>query len=342
MKIMKTVLERLKNPVLAAILAIIVGFIVGLFWGWVIQPVKWVDASPELLNAEYQRDYLRMTIDSFFTNSDTALAAQRWKNLGSSAPERLDDIRNAPGSQDPASIEAFGQLMNATSPVTSTEGEAAETTTEKKSSVLSYLLIALGIVVVGAVGFFAYKVFRPNIKQTPGSKGTPAQQAAQISQQTEQTDYEGLGLASPITQAMTTYVLGDDLYDESFSIESPGGEFLGEYGVGISDTIGVGDPKKVAALEIWLFDKNDIKTATKVLMSEHAYNDETTRQRLQAKGELVMITPKQPVRLETKTLQLLVTVADLAYGEGPLPPNSFFDRATLELAIWHKQTQNVG
>ena len=35
----------------------------------------------------------------------------------------------------------------------------------------------------------------------------------------------------------------------------------------------MGEPKKVAALEIWLFDKNDIKTATKVLMSEHAYND---------------------------------------------------------------------
>ena len=66
---------------------------------------------------------------------------------------------------------------------------------------------------------------------------------------------------------MTTYVLGDDLYDESFSIDTASGDFLGEYGVGVSETIGVGEPKKVTALEIWLFDKNDIKTATKVLMS---------------------------------------------------------------------------
>ena len=48
---------------------------------------------------------------------------------------------------------------------------------------------------------------------------------------------------------MTTYMIGDDLYDDSFSIDSPSGEFLGECGVGISDTIGVGDPKKVTALK---------------------------------------------------------------------------------------------
>ena len=69
---------------------------------------------------------------------------------------------------------------------------------------------------------------------------------------------------------MTTYVMGDDLYDGSISIDTQGGDFLGEYGVGVSEIIGVGDPKKVTALEIWLFDKNDIKTATKVLMSAHA------------------------------------------------------------------------
>ena len=79
---------------------------------------------------------------------------------------------------------------------------------------------------------------------------------------------------------MTTYMAGDDLYDDSFSIDSPSGEFLGECGVGISDTIGVGDPKKVTAFEVWLFDKNDIQTVTKVLMSEHAFNDAAIRQRL--------------------------------------------------------------
>jgi hypothetical protein len=165
---------------------------------------------------------------------------------------------------------------------------------------------------------------------------TAGMQAAEINRQTERTNFEDMGLAPPITQTMTTYLLGDDLYDESFSIDTPAGEFLGEYGVGVSETIGVGDPKRVTALEIWLFDKNDIKTATKVLMSPHAFNDMGIRGRLEPKGELVLAEPQKQVVLETDTLQLLATVVDLRYGDGALPQNSFFDRLTLELAIWPK------
>jgi hypothetical protein len=40
--------------------------------------------------------------------------------------------------------------------------------------------------------------------------------------------------------------------------------------------------------------------------------------------------------LETASLQMVVRVVDMQYGEGPLPENSFFERATLELAIWAK------
>jgi hypothetical protein len=161
--------------------------------------------------------------------------------------------------------------------------------------------------------------------------------AAEVSRQAERTDFQSLGLAPPVTQTMTTYVMGDDLYDESFSIDTPGGDFLGEYGVGISETIGVGDPKKVTALEVWLFDKNDIKTATKVLMSAHAFNDANLRSRLEAKGELVQLEPQAQIVLETATLQLLVTVNDLEYGVGALPVESYFERVTLELAIWPKE-----
>ena len=336
MDFINTILERFKNPVIAAIGALIFGFILGLFWGYQVDPVVWEDTAPELLNADYQRDYLRMTIDSFFVNSNSALATERWNSLGDDAPKRLEEIRNAPGSQDPASIEAFSFLMDAANPVEEAPPESGE---EERSPTLRYLFIALGIIVVGAVGFFAFRVLRPTLSREKGEEAaaTPAQQAAQINQSTRQTDYSELGLATPITQSMTTYVLGDDLYDESFSIESQSGEFLGEYGVGISETVGVGDPKKVTALEIWLFDKNDIKTATKVLMSEHAYNDPNTRQRLEAKGELVVIDTQNPVRLQTETLQLLVTIGDLAYGSGPLPPRSYFDRTTLELAVWPRQ-----
>ncbi len=131
-------------------------------------------------------------------------------------------------------------------------------------------------------------------------------------------------------------MIGDDLFDDSFSINSPTGEFLGECGVGISDTIGEGDKKKVTAFELWLFDKNDIQTVTKVLMSTHAFFDGAIRSRLEAKGEPIQAEPGAEFVLETQTLQMVATVKDMAYGEGAMPPQSYFDRLIVELAVWQK------
>ena len=52
---------------------------------------------------------------------------------------------------------------------------------------------------------------------------------------------------------------------------------------------------------------------------------------------LVVVTPQAQILLETATLQLLATVVDLEYGRGPLPADSYFERITLELAIWPRQ-----
>jgi hypothetical protein len=141
----------------------------------------------------------------------------------------------------------------------------------------------------------------------------------------------------PLATFRTTYTLGDDLYDDSFSIESANGDFLGECGVGIGDLIGVGDPKKVSAFEVWLFDKNDIQTVTKVVMSRYAHQDEATRNRMAAKGDPIMGEPGAVVVLETASLQVEARIVDLTYGGGALPPESFFERMTIELRAASKQ-----
>jgi hypothetical protein len=140
----------------------------------------------------------------------------------------------------------------------------------------------------------------------------------------------------PAAHFMTTYVIGDDLYDDSFSIDTAKGEFLGECGVGISDTVGVGEPKKISAFEVWLFDKNDTQTVTKVLMSARAMNDPLIRQRLASKGEPILVEPGQQIVLETPSLQLQAKVIEVVYGQGALPAGSYFERLTLELSVWPK------
>jgi hypothetical protein len=71
-------------------------------------------------------------------------------------------------------------------------------------------------------------------------------------------------------------------------------------------------------------------------MSAHAFNDAATFQRLQAKGEPFMVERDKQVVLETAALQLVATVSDAEYGQGALPEQSYFDRLTLEIAVWPK------
>jgi len=324
-----------KKPAVAATLGAIAGLIVGLIIGWGIWPVQWTDATPEVLRADLQADYMRMAIDSFRVNGNQPLAVQRWDDLGEAAPQAFTTVAQDPQGLDPVAIANYQQV------ITSARGAiepGAESQPEEGGLSTSAIVISVaGILILAVVVFGAFYLLRNVFRVKPRGEASAAMQAADVNRQAERTDFQSLGLAPPITQTMTTYVMGDDLYDESFSIDTQSGDFLGEYGVGVSETIGVGDPKKVTALEVWLFDKNDIKTATTVLMSAHAFNDPELRSRLEAKGELVMLEPQGQIVLETATLQLLVTVNDLEYGDGALPPESYFDRVTLELAIWPKE-----
>ena len=332
---MELIVARLKKLPILPIALFIGGLLLGLLIAWVVVPVQFVDATPSSLRADLQEDYLRMAIDSFRLNSNPDLAAQRWQNLGSGAQSAYNSIQANPKEADPSVIKAYGDLI--TSVLSAGAEQPAADDANGSSSLIRTAVIGIGIVlilgVVATVGLYIFRLLGNHGR----GEGTAVMHSSEISRNAEKTNFENLGLAPPITQTMTTYVLGDDLYDESFSIDTQGGEFMGEYGVGVSEAIGIGDPKKVTALEIWLFDKNDIKTATKVLMSRHAFGDPAIRSRLEPKGELVVVERHGQILLETATLQLLATVVALEYGKGPLPPESYFERITLELAVWPRQ-----
>jgi len=331
---MSSLLELLfKKPLFVGAVALILGIIIGVFIGW--NTVTVANTTPAVMRSDLQEDYLRMAIDSFGVNPDPNLAVQRWQSLGSAAAPAFSDIQKNPGKTNPAFIQAYGTVIQTV--LGSTSAKPAASGGGIMQSIIILFALAVILVVVVAAGIFLWRLLR----NRSSGEVTPTMQMTEINREAEKTktDFQSMGVAPPVTQNMTTYVLGDDLYDESFSIDTQSGDFLGEYGVGVSEVIGIGDPKKVTALEIWLFDKNDIKTATKVLMSAHAFSDGTIRARLEPKGELVMVDPQKQVMLETATLQLLAKVVDLQYGSGALPSNSFFERITLELAIWQKSPQ---
>jgi len=326
------ILDYLKKPVVAAALGFVVGLFIGLVvLGWGLWPVQWTNADPSSLRSDLQEDYLRMTIDSFVYNPVNKLAIQRYQELGSEALAVFERIRA--GYPDQNAILNFAKVVQVTAP-TATPTPGSGQTPAKPGALTSILIIAGAVILFAILGFAVFKYLIPLFRHT--TSDSPANQASDITNQTEMTDYSAQGDEQPIAQFMTTYVLGDDLFDDSFSIDSPSGEFLGECGIGISESIGVGEPKKVTAFEVWLFDKNDIQTVTKVLMSTHAFNDVATFQRLQAKGEPFMVERGKQVVLETAALQLVATASDLEYGQGALPEDSYFERLTLEIAVWPK------
>jgi hypothetical protein len=329
---MTKILDYLKKPAVAGVAGLIVGLFVGLVvLGWGLWPVQWTNATPSSMRPDLQNDYLRMTIDSFVNDPVNTTAIQRFQALGPDGSTVLARIQAAYPDQN--GIKNFTQVVQApASKATVTPGTGQ--TPAKSSPLSSILIIGIAIILFAILGFAVYKYLIPLLRHTKSV--SPASKARDITNQSEMTDYSALGDEQPIAQFMTTYVLGDDLFDDSFSVDSPSGEFLGECGIGISETIGVGEPKKVTAFEVWLFDKNDIQTVTKVLMSTHAFNDAPTFQRLQAKGEPFLVERGKQIVLETAALQLVATASDMAYGQGALPEDSYFERLTLEIAVWPK------
>jgi hypothetical protein len=137
--------------------------------------------------------------------------------------------------------------------------------------------------------------------------------------------------SGPLGTFEVEYNTGDDDLDRSFSIESPGGDFLGECGVGISDVVRVDGAQQVDAFEVWLFDKGDIRTVSKILVSENAYQDEGLQARLSGKGELVQAQPGLAVTLQTLSLRVTATISECEYAPDEEAPNTIFSHLKVEL-----------
>jgi hypothetical protein len=364
---MKKVVGINRNPwLLPALAGFLLGTLFGLFaLGWGLFPVEWVDASPIQLGSSYKEDYLRSAIDSYGRNQDILSAQYRFQGLGESGPALLSQITNNPQKQTADDIAKFSAIAVGGATPAITPGTDTASPAETGNNTLVPMLIGLCLLMLVIGGALIYLLFfrnrakRKNDEEEEPAQGFVYDQIDQVVDQVEQPAAEQAApfmtepviamdntpVASPTThvsndavaQFMTTYNLGDDLYDDTFSIDASNGEFLGECGAGISDTIGVGDPKSISSFEVWLFDKNDIQTVTKVIMSSAVFNDPTARQRLSIRGEPVQADPGKTIKLETATLRLEARLLDMNYGRSTnLPPESYFDRMSIEMSIFQK------
>jgi hypothetical protein len=66
--------------------AIVIGAALGLAYGWIISPVKYVDTSPDTLRIDFKTDYVLMVAEAYSVDGDLQMAVRRLALLGAPAP----------------------------------------------------------------------------------------------------------------------------------------------------------------------------------------------------------------------------------------------------------------
>jgi hypothetical protein len=353
LSIRNTLRNLTRTPLVLNGAVFLLGTVFGLVvLGWIVWPVQYIDTTPEMLRSDIQLDYLRMAVDSYSVNGDATLARSRYEALGNDRLDLLAQLRED-GLTDPERLKIF-EILIANLYVSEAETpQAAATPMPSVSGIdnaLSILAILGAVIGVAIAIVLAVNIRRQRDGEQRSVEEVPAQ--GELSLEAEEDLEQGQAAEEPMEEPpapaaagegteplerfVTTYVLGDDLYEDSFTINSPSGDFLGECGVGISEPIGVGDPKKITALEVWLFDRKPSRTSTTVLMSQYAHEKDSVRANLAPRGVPVLAAPGSDFWMETPGLQLRVVIRELIYGSGALPQNSYFERLTLQLEVWTK------
>lgn len=318
------------NTLITVAVALLIGVGIGLPIGWFTVSFNFSEAA--------QTHLVQVVADSFILSPNADKAKARLTAfLGND-----DQVKNAvliaiskSSGADQARIKQMATILNIP-----TTGEA----TPPSDTTLWLALCGGGLVILVLGGGGAYFIMKRGESSKPKSQPMAVGRAPAVSSGSGASSVVSQPTGGPIAEAgaepvstfKTTYMLGDDLFDESFSIDDQQGSFLGECGVVIGETVGVGDPKKVTAFEVWLFDKSDIRTVTKVLMSEHAFRDDGSKNKLAAKGDPVLAKSGEMLEMETAALKVQARVVDMQYGSGALPANSFFQQITLEISAWKK------
>ncbi len=337
------IIQERPKLVLGLLLSLVIGIGLGIFYGWVINPVEWTGAGPRDLAPADQDRYLNLVADVYSHENNVAKvqdALRGWPEASLRACELAARTAD-PATADRLRAIAFVNSNQQTCEQIGFDPAAIVAEEEEDSSPVPLLILGLLLViVVGGILLVLNRrsevVGRGAVR--PGYDDVPT--AGPISSGIAGEEDEQVTI--PLARFRTSYTHGRDIYDDSFSIENANGDFLGECGVGISESIGSESPKNVTAFEVWLFDKNDIRTVTKVIMSDHAFFDDALKAKLAPKGEPTLARENETIVLETETLIINAEITEMVYGDDELPPQSYFERITIELSAWAKESQLDG
>lgn len=98
------------------LIAVAAGIGLGLLYGWVINPVDFVDLTPDTLRADYRADYILMVAEAYQAENDLDIAARRLAVFGSDPPAEIASqaLQFVPSAGfSPSELTALEELVQA-------------------------------------------------------------------------------------------------------------------------------------------------------------------------------------------------------------------------------------
>ena len=138
-----------------------------------------------------------------------------------------------------------------------------------------------------------------------------------------------------IKEFHSNYRHGMERYDESFEINSPSGDLVGECGATIEYRFGLDVPARVMALTVWVFDKPDFQSTSRVLATPFALNTESIRRELATRGELVE-AKTGTFEVVTTSLRVEVDVRSLALQPIEGIAGGYIDTVELDFRVYRR------
>lgn len=77
------------SNIIKIIIALSLGIALGLGYGWVIDPIEYVDVTPNILREDYRVDYVLTIAEAYQKDFDSETAARRLAILGSDTPANI-------------------------------------------------------------------------------------------------------------------------------------------------------------------------------------------------------------------------------------------------------------
>lgn len=344
-------------PTLRVLGFMIIAFLFGMFWAYQPAGVKFYDGAPHQMREEHQDQFvIGVAASALARLYDDAGVAQLLERVDKPA-ERVQRLINERGGQTAAALEEIQFIAQ------TVEGRDAPTAGNLLTSILQFILgtgafalianifaLVWGLLIGGFVErawltlkkrFVGESEADKQARETMEGERRRREIAKQMAEDSKTAVASELG--TPLVNKPSVYFKGRP-FDDSFAIENADDMFLGETGAATAKVIG--DSGDLAAVEVWLFDKDDIgKTYTKIFVTEYGFSDPVMMSDLQSRvdnpaTDIAVLRTGSELTLESTNLVLKAKVAEAVIGTKPdLPPNSHIDNLTIQMQAWAKANQ---